>query len=228
MYLVRLVLPDRPGSLGAVATAMGLAEADIISVDVVERRPEGTAVDDFIVDLPPHRDADALVTASQSIEGVRVEWVSRYAAGGDVMRDLEAVEAMTSRPAESLRLLTQLAPAVFMADWALLLDVSGEPVVVEATQAAPDLPPLGEGEPWPLLEVPTRLDVPMSWQEDAGWSDVVAAAPVGTSAHQLLIGRSGGPPVLESELLRLGHLSSLALTVKLTATKPHVERPAGG
>jgi ACT domain len=215
MYLVRLVLPDRPGSLGAVATAMGLAEADIISIDVVERRPEGTAVDDFIVDLPPHRDADALVTASQSVDGVKVEWVSRYAAGGDVMRDLEAVEAMTSRPSESLRLLTELAPAVFMADWALLLDLSGSPTVLESTQAAPDLPPLLHGEIWPSLEVPTRLDVPIAWQE-SGWSDVVAAAPIAHSSLQLLIGRSGGPPVLDSELLRLGHLVSLAVTVERT------------
>ncbi len=214
MYLVRVVLPDRPGSLGSVASAMGQAEADIISVDVVERRPDGTAVDDFLVDLPSTKSADLLVSASQSVSGVVVEWVARYAAGGDVMRDLEAVEAMTADPARAVELLTELAPSVFMADWALLV-VPGNPVTgVAATQSAPDLPILRPGEVWPELTGPTRLDVPQAWQDGAGWTDVVAATPVGAIGQHLLIGRSGGPPVLESELMRLGHLAALALTVQ--------------
>ena len=36
-YLLRLVVPDRPGILGAVATALGTAGVDIVSVDVLER-----------------------------------------------------------------------------------------------------------------------------------------------------------------------------------------------
>ena len=39
-YLLRLVLPDRPGALGAVATALGHAGADIMSVDIIERSCE--------------------------------------------------------------------------------------------------------------------------------------------------------------------------------------------
>ena len=39
-YLLRLVVPDRPGILGAVATALGDAGVDIVSLDVLER---GTA-----------------------------------------------------------------------------------------------------------------------------------------------------------------------------------------
>ena len=38
-YLLRVVLPDRPGMLGAVATALGEAGGDIVSLDVVERGP---------------------------------------------------------------------------------------------------------------------------------------------------------------------------------------------
>ena len=47
-YLLRLVLPDRPGSLGAVATALGATGVDIESLDVIERGPDG-AVDDLVV-----------------------------------------------------------------------------------------------------------------------------------------------------------------------------------
>ena len=36
-YLLRVVLPDRPGTLGALASALGTEGADILRVDVVER-----------------------------------------------------------------------------------------------------------------------------------------------------------------------------------------------
>ena len=50
MFLLRVALPDRPGSLGAVATALGTAGADIQAVEIVEKY-EGFAVDDFMVCL---------------------------------------------------------------------------------------------------------------------------------------------------------------------------------
>ena len=75
MYLVRLELPDRPGALGAVATALGTTGADIVSVDIVERR-NGTAIDDFVIDLPPGVTPDSLITSGQSVAGVNVHWAA--------------------------------------------------------------------------------------------------------------------------------------------------------
>ena len=49
-YVMRLLLPDRPGTLGAVATALGLVDADILAMDIVERSPE-QAVDAVVVGL---------------------------------------------------------------------------------------------------------------------------------------------------------------------------------
>ena len=51
------VLPDRPGTLGAVATALGEVGADILAMDVVERSPD-QAVDDIVVALPNGRQPD--------------------------------------------------------------------------------------------------------------------------------------------------------------------------
>ena len=70
-YLLRLVVPDKPGALGAVATALGAAGADIVSLDVLERG-QGVAVDDVVVDLPRDRVPDSLITAAQSVPVVRV------------------------------------------------------------------------------------------------------------------------------------------------------------
>ena len=65
-YLLRLVVPDRPGILGAVATALGAAGIDIVSVDVLERGG-GLAVDDIVVDLPADRLPDSLITAALTV-----------------------------------------------------------------------------------------------------------------------------------------------------------------
>jgi hypothetical protein len=213
MFLVRLELPDRPGALGAVATALGTTGADIVSVDIVERRA-GTAIDDFVIDLPPGVTPDALITSGQSVEGVNVHWVARYSAGADALRDLEAVEAMTTDPVHAAETLTALAPGVFMGDWALLVqaDAPGGPKRLAGSRTAPDLPPQPADEPWPVPTTPSRLQVPQAWQL-AGWTDLAVTTPVGPATTQLVIGRSGGPEFLDSELARLGHLANLAVTI---------------
>ena len=96
MFLMRVTLPDRPGSLGAVASAMGNVGGDINAVEIVEKG-DGIVVDDFIVDLPPNQMPETIVTACQSLEGVKVEWISRYPEGGGLQSDLEALERMTVR-----------------------------------------------------------------------------------------------------------------------------------
>ena len=65
-YLLRLVVPDRPGILGAVATALGTVGVDIVSVDVLERDGRA-AVDDIVVDLPADRLPDSLITAAHPV-----------------------------------------------------------------------------------------------------------------------------------------------------------------
>ena len=86
-YLLRLVVPDRPGILGAVATALGEAGIDIVSVDVLERG-SGVAVDDVVVDLPAGRLPDSLITAAQTVPGVQVESLRPFAGPLDTHREL--------------------------------------------------------------------------------------------------------------------------------------------
>ena len=73
-YVLRVVLPDRPGSLGAVSSALGRVGADILALDSVERSFE-SAVDDIVVDLPSGKQPDVLITAAETVPGVRVESV---------------------------------------------------------------------------------------------------------------------------------------------------------
>ncbi|MGE4010464.1 ACT domain-containing protein, partial [Pseudonocardia sp.] len=90
-FLLRVVLPDRPGSLGAVASALGEAGADILGVDVVER-VDGIAVDDLTVELPSGRPPDVLITAAESVRDVQVESVRPYSGRLDTHRELELVD----------------------------------------------------------------------------------------------------------------------------------------
>ena len=138
MYLMRVALPDRPGSLGAVASAMGSVGGDINAVEIVEKG-DGVVVDDFIVDLPPGRLPETIITACHRLEGVRVEWISRYPEGGGLQSDLEALERMTADPASAAETLVSLSPVVFRSHWSVLLEVTGDQVTsLAATTLAPD------------------------------------------------------------------------------------------
>ena len=49
-HLLRVALPDVPGSLGRLATAIGLAGGNIEAIEIVEHRADGVAVDDVFLD----------------------------------------------------------------------------------------------------------------------------------------------------------------------------------
>ena len=215
-YLLRVVLPDRPGALGAVATALGSVGADILSLDVIERSP-GSATDDIVVELPPDRLADSLVSAAATVEGVRVESIRPYAGQIDPHRELELLESLAEDPHSSLPVLADGVPRVFRAGWALVLDapVAGHALVLACGGAAPEVDSLAV--PW-WPAGPTRtLDADDPWAP-ADWSRLgteLAVAPLGKLA--LLVGR---PALrwLPSELVRLQHLAAIAATVTTNAT----------
>ena len=116
-FLLRVELPDVPGSLGALATALGGAGADIEAIEIVERRAGGLVIDDVLLELPPQVMPDALITACHQLEGVTVEWISRYNAGANLSMDLEAVERFTDDPAQAIASLRALLPT--HAKWVL-------------------------------------------------------------------------------------------------------------
>ena len=137
-YLLRLVVPDRPGILGAVATALGTAGIDIVSLDVLERG-SGVAVDDVVVELPRGRLPDSLITAAQAVPGVTVESLRPFAGPLDTHRELELLEAL-ARAAEgtAAKLLAAELPRVFHSGWAVVLEAAGDGwQVAAASEAAP-------------------------------------------------------------------------------------------
>lgn len=211
-FLIRVQLPDSPGTLGAVATALGEIGADILSVDVVERG-SGIAVDDMVVELPSGSLPDALITAAESVEGVEVDAVRPYAGVLDTHRELELVEDIAASPSSGLDLLAEGVPRIIRAGWALVVRHGNEIERLAASAAAPEtaLPDL----PWLPLERATVLDsedtwIPPMWRE---LGTELAATPLGKPDRALLVGRPGGPMFRAAEVARLAHLAGIVAVV---------------
>jgi hypothetical protein len=195
-YLLRVELPDVPGSLGRVASAIGEAGGDIDAIEIVEKR-DGYAVDDVLLEMVPGVMPDSVVSACSVLDGVSVLWINRYAAGGNLFLDLEVVESLTEDPGNARDRLVDLLPITFRVDWAARVSAAEGHRVVHATDAAPS-----EFTFDPITQ-PVRLPGDEIYVE--------AAAPFGDDV--VLIGRRGGPEFLDSELARLEHLLGLAITI---------------
>lgn len=239
-YLLRLVVPDRPGILGAVATALGEAGIDIVSVDVLERGA-GVAVDDVVVELPRGRVADGLITAVSAVPGVRVESLRPYAGPLDTHRELELLEALARAGSGTAKLLAAELPRVFHSGWATVLAPASEPAsgrpaarsggrtagrpaeraggpagtatVLAASEAAPTFD--GVVLPWLPLASPLLLPSDGDWVP-ARWRELAVemmASPLDGAGTAVVVGRSGGPAFRRSELLRFAHLTGIAATV---------------
>ena len=202
-YLLRVALPDIPGSLGRLASAIGTAGGNIDAIEIVERS-EGRAVDDVFLAPEPGVMPDSIVSACTSLPDVEVLWISRYGAGSNLTRDLEVVEAMTSDPDVARDTLVDLLPATFVVDWAVRVRREGDSGKVQhGTPAAPTEVP--EDITWPRdlkrgrrIEVPERL------------SEMLLAGCSLNDDEMVVIARRGGPEILDSEIARLCHLVALA------------------
>jgi hypothetical protein len=212
-FLIRVQLPDRPGMLGALATALGNVNADILSVDVVER-VGGIAVDDLVVELPSGRLPDVLITAAESVPGVEVDAVRPYAGGLDTHRELELVELVANEPENGLAVFVQGVPKIIRAGWALALTVTGSvPHRIAASSAAPETKAVHL--PWWPLAKATVMDsedpwVPEPWRE---MGTELAAVPLGGPELAMLVGRPGGPMFRAAEVARLSHLAGIVAAV---------------
>ncbi|MEP7178195.1 MAG: amino acid-binding protein [Pseudonocardiales bacterium] len=210
-YLLRITLPDRPGALGALATALGTVGADILSLDVIERSP-GCAIDDLVLELPPDRLADSLVSAANTVPGVRVESIRPYAGQIDPHRELALLDSLAAAPEQPLRVLADGVARIFRGGWAIVLDapLAGAATVLAAGGGAPEV--IEVPVPW-WPPAPARvLDADNDWAPP-DWGRLgteLAVAPLGQAA--LLVGR---PALrwLPSEMLRLQHLAAVAATV---------------
>jgi hypothetical protein len=202
VLLMRARLPNRPGALGAVASALGLIGADINLVEIVEKRGD-VEVDEFIFELPSSQTVESLVAACDSLDKVQVEWVRNYPRGGGIEYDVELHRRMTADSSRAGEILASAAPLVFRAQWSLLLGVSAAPRVVFSTPGAPDVDTdtIRRFHPFDTIH---RVVLEDGWFP-GGEAHHAAVAPI-AEQRVVVVARRGEPAFFRSELARLAHL----------------------
>ena len=211
-FLLRVTLPDLPGSLGSLAIALGSVGADILSLDVLERG-DGYAMDDIVVHVPQGTMPDAIITAVEQIDGVLVESLQPYGGVLEANRELELIDAVAAAGKDRLQLLARDVPAALRVGWALVTsNGGGSAEVVASAESAPVEP---QEVPVDLVDIrsATSLDAsraPETWQ---ALDTSLAAAPLNNS-HTLVVARPGGPDFRPSEIARLGHFAGILRNIR--------------
>ncbi|WP_445169551.1 amino acid-binding protein [Mycolicibacterium sp. Dal123E01] len=214
-YLLRVQLVDRPGSLGSLAVALGTVGADILSLDVVERG-SGYAIDDLVVELPPGAMPDALITAAERLDGVRVDTIRPHTGLLEAHRELELIDHIAAAPdrAAKLQVLADEAPRVLRVGWCTIVRLTESGVErIVGSSSAPETQ--ATSAPWLPLAHAEALDGTADWAPQV-WRDMdttLAAAPLGEPHIAVLLGRPGGPLFRPSEVARLGYLAGIVATI---------------
>jgi hypothetical protein len=189
--------------------------ADILSLDVVDRRA-GYAIDDIVVELPARAMPDTLITAAESLNGVRVDSLRPHTGLLEAHRELELIDhvAAAGDTAARLKVLVDEAPQVLRVGWCSVLRSSDGGVQrVAESVGAPETQL--DAAPWMPIAQAAALDVSEDWVPPV-WRELdttLLAAPLGSADTAVLLGRPGGPEFRPSEVARLGYLAGIVATL---------------
>lgn len=201
---LRVSVPDRPGSLAALTTALATAGANVVSVSVVEREA-GRAVDDLLLDWPYGRAWDAVTIAVDNCPGARVHGL-RHIAEPSVTHDSDLLAQVATNPGRALETLIDGLPHLLLADWCAAFDRRHPQ---HADYATP-------GTPQPLPQTDQPLARPRTLSIDG---ESLLLAPVGDGTLRVLVGRYAGPGFTRAEMQRCASLlTATTAIVRLAGT----------
>lgn len=142
-YVLRLWLPDFPGTLGRVAAAIGQAGGDVIGIEILERGA-GMAIDELIVVIPSDAEnaMEQLIAEVSQVEGVAVEDVHTVALDRpdqSVLALDTAARIMESPRDERLEATCELVREMLESDWCTIMrrDIT---IPLAVSGDVPDLP----------------------------------------------------------------------------------------
>lgn len=168
-FIVRLWLPDVPGTLGRVAAAIGQTSGDVTGIEILERGA-GMAIDELLVELPDADRVEAMIAAIALVEGVAIEDVHPVApdrSDQSVLALEVAASIMESPVAERMQHLCAQVRYMLEGEWCAVLPAgSRQPLAVSG-----EVPDLG----WVVafLEGTRHLDdgeVTQGTLDDVAWA----------------------------------------------------------
>jgi hypothetical protein len=206
---IRLSMPDRPGSLGTVTSAIGAVGADILKIDVLESA-SGRALDDVFVVVRDVNHLNSVRDRLSTMGTVVVTGLQYPAPPVTGHADLELVDQVLSRPERGLQTLVDGAPHAFGADWSALVEYGPEATVLGVLVTSVHSP----GPDHVVITSPSRL---ASIRMTPPGSDTpyggAALVPIGTGPLALVLVREEGPEFHRSELWRVGQVGQIIGTV---------------
>ena len=213
-YLIRVTLPNVPGSLGQLAEAFGIVDADINSVDIVETSLDGTVTDDIVVTLPTGVMVDTLITAVASVEGAEVDSIRPFTGRVDRRGQIEMLAKIadcSNQVADTLDELVNVMPGAVTSSWAVILrDTPDGLTRVAASPAAPEDD--GSNPSMPLIDAARIIQPDYDEWAPEPWFQLGTAltiTPLNGTDMVLVIGRVGGPDYLASEVREIGNLGRI-------------------
>jgi len=142
-FVLRLWLPDFPGTLGRVAAAIGQAGGDVIGIEILERGA-GMAIDELIVVIPSDAEnaMEQLIAEVSQVEGVAVEDVHTVALDRpdqSVLALDTAARIMESPRDERLEATCELVREMLESDWCTIMRRDAA-IPLAVSGDVPDLP----------------------------------------------------------------------------------------
>ncbi len=214
LALVRITVPDRPGVLGDVASALGAVEADIVQVQVLQSE-SGRALDDVHIQVRDPAHLQRVQNRLSAMPGVQVLGVRVGPAPTTGHGELELVRRMVSAPARVLQTLVDGVPESAGSDWAAVVSYGPDERVEAVVATSPGCP----GPEHVHVDVPLRLSV--IGEPYAG----TALIPLTGTRLGLVVVRESGPPYHQAELWRLEQVGAMAGKVlqQNDSARPDVE-----
>lgn len=199
---LRLRVRDRPGTLGQVASALGVAGADISRIEVLESE-SGRAVDDVFVEVRDEAHLDRVRKALGGVAGLEVLGVQQPAPPLSGHAELELVARIVGRPAHAAQTLVDGAPLAIGADWAALLSWGEDGLPAAVVTTSPDCPGAASVVVDVALRLTTLRITPPGATEPYGGAALI---PLGGTGLGLVVVRERGPGFHRSELWRLAQV----------------------
>lgn len=212
-FALRLSLPDRRGTLSAVASAIGQAGGNIVSLDVVGS-VDSLAIDDVTVQADA--DCDSLRAAIEAVPSVVVEAIMQTEALRDQTAPLELATRMVDAGSGAVKILVEGLPEAMWASWAIVVaSTHMGPEIIHAAGRVPSID--GLETPWMPLDQLRRLNrapwMPPAWREHVDLK--LVAVPLAQRNTAVLVARPNGPQFLDTEVTQLDRLARIAVRAEM-------------